>query len=93
MSCDNIVIGASPYTLRDLEIIYDKEPVHVTERSINDLPDLLVYCGVYASRSKARQAGRVGAEHGFCIGYSESKYLSNTKALFKKIRELTIKGM
>lgn len=30
----------------------------------------------------------VGANHGFCIGYSESKFLSNTKALFEKIREL-----
>lgn len=31
---------------------------------------------------------KVGANHGFCIGYLESKYLANTKALFKKIREL-----
>lgn len=70
LRCDNIVIGTSPYTLRDLEILFDKEPVHVTERPINDLPDLLVYCGVYASRSKARQAGRVGDVP---LGYTELK--------------------
>lgn len=30
----------------------------------------------------------VGANHGFCIGYLESKSLSNPKALFEKIRQL-----
>jgi len=29
----------------------------------------------------------LGANHGFCVGYSESVKLSNRKSLFRKIRE------
>lgn len=58
MVMENVVVKNSPWTPRDLEILFGGEPIHFTEAQ--DLPNLLVELGVFKSCSDARRAGRVG---------------------------------
>jgi len=56
---ENIVVRSSPWTKRDLELLFGDEPVHFTEA--RDLPNLLVELGIFWSTGEARRAGRVGS--------------------------------
>lgn len=64
----NIVINQSPWTKRDLEIIYEDEEVIYCDDC--DLSTLMVKLGVYPSTTKARNANRVGQ---IPLGYTEYK--------------------
>lgn len=64
----NIVVKDSPWTKRDLEIIYEDEEVIFVDNI--QLPTLLAQLKVYKSASQARQAGRVGE---IPAGYTELK--------------------
>jgi len=68
----NVVIADSPWTKRDLEILFGDEPCRfVTAR---DLPNLLVELGTYKSTGEARRAGRKGAiPIGFTDRFKASK--------------------
>lgn len=56
---ENIVVKNSPWTPRDIEILFGDEPdIHFTVAV--DLPNLLVELGIYKSCSDARRAGRIG---------------------------------
>lgn len=55
---ENVVVSSSPWTDRDLELLFGDEPIHFT--SAEDMPRLMVELEAYPSTSKARQAGRVG---------------------------------
>lgn len=54
----NVVISWSPYTHRDLEIVFPDEDV-VFVNSTN-MTDLVCELGLYKSKSQARDAGRLG---------------------------------
>ena len=56
---ENVVVKSSPWTERDLELLFEGEEVHFTEAK--DLPNLLVELGVFRSTSECRRAGRVGS--------------------------------
>lgn len=61
---ENVVVESSPWTTRDLELLFLDEFVYFTK--CTELPDLLVELGIYKSRSEARRAGRSGPiSHGF----------------------------
>lgn len=72
----NIVVKTSPWTKRDLEIIYEDEGVEFVDDV--QLPTLLAQLKIYKSASQARQAGRVG---NIPTGYTELK-ASKKKTLY-----------
>ena len=64
----NIIIKTSDYTKRDIEIIFEDEPVIFMEDVTLDI--LCKDLGIYKSTSEARRAGRIG---NIPKGYSEIK--------------------
>lgn len=54
----NVVMSNSPYTHRDLELIFQGEDVVFS--SATNITDLVCELGLYKSKSQARSAGRVG---------------------------------
>jgi hypothetical protein len=75
----NVVIKSSPWTPRDLELMFDapgepKEPVIFADA--RDLPNLLVQLKCFKSTGEARRAGRVGP---IPLGFTELKANKKTK--------------
>lgn len=64
----NIVIHGSPYTMRDIELLFPGE--EVLEVMAVSLPDLLKRLNIYRSTSQAMRAGRKGP---IPSGYTELK--------------------
>lgn len=64
----NLVVSDSPWTVRDLDIIFEDE--HVDRIPNISLDVLLAKLGIYKSTSEARRAGRQGP---IPLGYSEIK--------------------
>lgn len=64
----NLVVSDSPWTVRDLDIIFEDE--HVDRIPNISLDVLLAKLGIYKSTSEARRAGRQGL---IPLGYSEIK--------------------
>lgn len=56
---ENIVVESSPWTERDLEILFESEPVQMVPDQ--DISKLMKELGIYPSTSAARKAGRQGA--------------------------------
>lgn len=54
----NIVVGSSPFTERDIELLFGGESVITTDAA--NLTDLVAELGLFSSKSQARKAGRVG---------------------------------
>lgn len=54
----NIVIRNSPYTSRDIEILFENEEVRVFDDT--DMSRLAVELGAFKSTSQARRSGRSG---------------------------------
>lgn len=54
----NIVVNQSDWTPRDIELLFDGEPVEFVDNK--PLPNLLAELGVYKSATQARKAGRIG---------------------------------
>jgi len=68
----NVVIADSPWTERDLEILFGDEECVLT--TAHDLPNLLVALGTFKSTSEARRAGRAGPiPKGFTNCFKASK--------------------
>ncbi len=67
---ENLVVIDSPFTERDIDIIFDKDLDVVIRVPDIDLSNLMVTLGIYPSTSKARNAGRVGK---IPLGYTEYK--------------------
>ena len=68
----NILIDEGKLRPTDQATLFEDEEVIVTKTT--DLPTLLVDLGVYKSKSKARQAGRVGdIPFGFTDKFKASK--------------------
>jgi len=55
---ENVIVTSSAWQDQDVSLLFIDEEVLFT--NYTDLPSLLVELEVYASKSKARQAGRVG---------------------------------
>ena len=64
----NIVIQGSPFTPRDLAVIFPDEPVLVVPNT--GIPNMLKALGVYKSSNQAIRAGRIGE---IPTGYTEFK--------------------
>ncbi len=84
---ENVIISSSDLLPGDKELIFQNEEVYCTETT--DLPTLLVELGVYESKSKAKQTGRVGP---IPNGYSELKaskvrrlYIWNPRNVFLEL--------
>ena len=64
----NMVVATSPWTKRDLDIVFPGENVISIQNEPLDV--LLAKAGIYKSSSEARRAGRMGP---IPLGYSEIK--------------------
>ena len=64
----NMVVATSPWTKRDLDIVFPGESVVSIQNEPLDV--LLAKAGIYKSSSEARRAGRQGP---IPLGYSEIK--------------------
>lgn len=64
----NLVVNGSRWTERDLQLIFNGEPVVFVDNI--PIPNLLVHLGIFKSMSQARQAGRTG---NIPSGYTEYK--------------------
>jgi len=73
----NVVIAGSPWTERDLELLFDgpdgpPEPFTLIEA--RDMPNLMVRLGCFKSTGEARRAGRVGSiPQGFTLDFKANK--------------------
>lgn len=54
----NIVIENSKWTERDIQLLFQNEPVKFS--SASDIQSLMVETGIYSSKSKAIKDGRAG---------------------------------
>lgn len=54
----NIIVNNSPYTIRDIELLFEDEKFMIVEDT--DLSRLAVELGAFKSTSAARRAGRSG---------------------------------
>ena len=69
---ENVIVKDSKWIESDFEYIFGNEEVHFTEAKC--LSVLMKELGIYASSSKARQAGRVGEiPKGFTEEFKASK--------------------
>jgi len=69
---ENIIVNSSDWLESDIEILFEDEAVHFTDRT--DLPGLLVELGIFKSTSEARRANRQGPiPAGFTDGFKASK--------------------
>jgi arginine repressor len=68
---ENIVVESSPWTQRDLEILFESEPVQFVQDQ--DLSQLMKELGIFKSTSEARRANRTGAIPGGYTEYRASK--------------------
>jgi hypothetical protein len=72
MNISNVVVKQSPWTERDLELLFGGEEVHFTEADC--LSVLMKELGIFKSTSEARRAGRVGPiPEGFTFEFKASK--------------------
>jgi hypothetical protein len=55
----NIIINSSPWTQRDIEILFEQEDVIFS--SADDIPTLMAEQNMYPSKNKAIQANRTGS--------------------------------
>jgi hypothetical protein len=82
MDIENIVVRSSPYTEKDLDLIFGDNEGRIEEEILFvedvDLSVLVKDLGIYPSTTRARAAGRVGA---LPKGYTVIK-ASKTRFLF-----------
>lgn len=68
----NVLINSENILDTDAELVFGDEEIQLSDAK--DLPELLVELGIYKSKSKARQAGRVGEiPPGYTAAFKASK--------------------